>query len=106
MGYVFPFGNQQRRRQLGLNQFNGIQAENRNIALNTMFKDLKVEREHKGSDFKVTKFSNILSPKGIKNVEGEWFEEVKNGNAKLSKRQKELQKEKGERGFKVKRFNF
>ena len=93
------------KRQLDLNKFNGRCAENRNLALDIMFKGVKVVKTHKGGDFEVTKHSSVFNNKGINNVEDKWVTEVKNGNAKLSKAQKSNQKKLG-KGFKVKRYDF
>ena len=93
------------QRQLEFNQFQGKTAENRAENLGRVWRGNEMERIHTGADFRETKRSSVLSPKGINNVEGNWDVEVKNGGSKLSKRQLKNKKDKGE-GFREERYDF
>ncbi len=93
------------RKQLELNKLNGKNVEERNRALRILFDGFVVRKMFIGADLKVKKYPSPFSPKCIMDVEKEWVEEVKSGNAKLTKRQKELQKKLGKKRFIIKRYN-
>ena len=90
-----------RRKQLELSKRRGRGAENRNRSWHTI-KGNKVDKTGLGSDNLITEYSELLSPQGI-NGTYTYLEEVKSGNARLTKRQKRTKKRYGSR-YKVRRY--